>query len=69
MVVKSPNLITTLINIVLAPGSVDEPIYAGPGTGADSDSSLSFRSSLIVRKTLAIKYGKSILMAMTVRRS
>lgn len=26
---QPPNLITTLINIALAPGSVDEPMYAG----------------------------------------
>lgn len=28
---QPPNLITTLINIALAPGSVDEPMYAGQG--------------------------------------
>ncbi|CAN0063880.1 unnamed protein product, partial [Hapterophycus canaliculatus] len=29
---QPPNLITTLINIALAPGSVDEPMYAGQAT-------------------------------------
>lgn len=29
---QPPNLITTLINIALSPGSVDEPIYAGQST-------------------------------------
>ena len=29
---QPPNLITTLINIALAPGSVDEPLYAGQAT-------------------------------------
>ena len=32
---QPPNLITTLINIVLAPGSVDEPLYEGQ-TGVQS---------------------------------
>ena len=29
---QPPNLITTLINIALAPGSVDQPMYAGQGS-------------------------------------
>lgn len=29
---QPPNLITTLINIALSPGSVDEPMYGGQAT-------------------------------------
>jgi V-type H+-transporting ATPase subunit a len=57
---QPPNLITTLINIALAPGSVDEPIYAGQAGVQTTILLLAFLSVpvLLLGKPLAIKYGK-----------
>ena len=57
---QPPNLITTLINIALAPGSVDEPIYAGQAQVQTVILLFAFLSVpvLLLGKPLAIKYGK-----------
>ena len=57
---QPPNLITTLINIALAPGSVDEPIYAGQAQVQTVILLFAFLSVpvLLFGKPLAIKYGK-----------
>jgi V-type H+-transporting ATPase subunit a len=56
---QPPNLITTLINIALAPGSVDEPIYAGQSGIQTTILLLAFLAVpvLLLGKPLAIKYG------------
>ena len=56
---QPPNLITTLINIALAPGSVDEPMYAGQATVQSYILIAAFLSVpvLLFGKPCFVKYG------------